>query len=56
MDGIVVGVGGAEPWYGEAFGPVLAACLRAEVQRLAAEAAEAAEAAGQALLAEPDGR
>lgn len=53
MDGIVVGVGGAEPWYGEAFGPVLAACLRAEVQRLAAEAAEAA---GQDLLAVPDGR
>ncbi|GHC84467.1 hypothetical protein GCM10007320_28910 [Pseudorhodoferax aquiterrae] len=46
----MVGVGGAEPWYGEAFGPVLAACLRAEVQRLAAEAA------GQDLLAVPDGR
>lgn len=50
LDGIVVGVSGAEPWYDEAFGLVLAACLRAEVQRLAAEAAR------QGLLAVPDGR
>lgn len=50
LEGIVVGVSGAEPWYDEAFGLVLAVCLRAEVQRLAARAAQ------QGLLAVPADR
>ena len=40
LDGIVVGVSGAQPWYDEAFGLTLAAYLRAEIKRSAAACAE----------------
>ena len=40
LDGIVVGVSGAQPWYDEDFGLTLAAYLRAEIKRSAAACAE----------------
>jgi hypothetical protein len=40
LDGITVGVSGAQPWYDEAFGLTLAAYLRAEIKRSAAAASE----------------
>lgn len=36
LDGIVVGVSGAHPWYDEAFATMVAACLRALVKEAAA--------------------
>jgi hypothetical protein len=47
LDGIVVGVSGAHPWYDEAFGLTLAAYLRAEIKR------NAAAFAGQNVLFAP---
>jgi hypothetical protein len=37
VDGIVVGVSGANPWYDEAFAGTVAMCLRAQAKALAVE-------------------
>ena len=41
LDGIVIGVSGAHPWYDEAFALAIAGWFRAEAKRAAAEAGAA---------------